>query len=305
MAKNVLATKAVLASLNVSLWTARKYDRGVTERVHADYHADADAGRYNKLLVAKEAINELVLVRSRAQNFHLKVTQPWSDVSSGGARILATANYMKHTELRKDKAEYEALADKFALGYPEMVKEAKNRLNGMFNKADYPDVSVIRSKFAFELSYLPCPDPSDFRVSLSKEIMEEMQSDLESRMQGTLDAAMRDARDRCLKVVGHMADKLKNYKPAIKGKNAEGKTVTVDEAEGVFHSSLVQNVRDLAELLPAFNLTGDAKFAKIINRIETQLCELDADELKTNEKERKYVAASAASILKDVEKFMA
>jgi hypothetical protein len=288
---NVLATKAVLANLNISLWTARKYDRKVTDKVNKDYHAEEDAGRYNKLLIAKDAIAELTNTAANARLYHHKVTQPWSE--SGGPRLLATANYMKHTELRKEKQKYESLADKFALAYPAMIEDAKKRLNSMFNADDYPDPSVVREKFRFDLNYLPCPDASDFRVSLSSEIMEEMKSDLEAQMKSAVEIGLKDARDRIIHTVGNMAEKLKAYQPE---KGIHGNP---------FRDSLVENVRELVDLLPTFNLTNDKNLTKIIHRMETQLCEVDAKELRGNEAERKNVAKQAASILAEVEKFMA
>jgi len=290
---NVLATKAVLASLNISLWTARKYDKKISEDTNQRHNAEKDAGRYNKLLIAKNRVDTMLKKAVNTRAFHYEITQPWLDA---GPRLLATANYMKHADaIRKDKMEFDALADQFALDYPAMVEEAKKRLNGMFDANDYPSPASIRSRFSFDIKYLPCPDSSDFRVSLSKEIMEEMKSDVETRLQDALENAMRDARDRVIKIVGHMAEKLTAYKPGAEG----------IRAEGTFHDSLVQNVRDLADLLPSFNLTGDKKFTKIIDRITKQLCEVEAKELRENEAERLNVAKQAASILAEVEKFMA
>jgi hypothetical protein len=41
---------------------------------------------------------------------------------------------------------------------------------------------------------------------------------------------------------------------------------------------LVDNVRELARLLPAFNLTGDPILANISERINAELCTYDADD---------------------------
>ena len=51
-----LSRKAVLVSVNISQWTARKLDREVTDEVNASHGAQKDAGRYNKLLLEKEAL---------------------------------------------------------------------------------------------------------------------------------------------------------------------------------------------------------------------------------------------------------
>ncbi len=289
---NVLATKAVLANLNISLWAARKFDKKVTDKTHEAFNASSDAGRYNKMLIAKEALAELNKVAGSARRHHYALTLPWI---TNGPCLLPTEHFDKHTKLREDMKLFHELADKFAAAYPSMIQEAKKRLNGMFCEADYPSPDKIRSKFEFDIKYFPCPDSGDFRVTLSDEVMETMKSDLEMRMSGAVDNAMQSTRDRIVDVVSHMAEKLKGYKPPTE----------TDRASNTFHDSLVDNVRDLAEMLPAFNLTSDPKMTKIIDRIRSQLCAVDADELRDNEHERQYVAKAAASILKDVSNFMA
>jgi hypothetical protein len=49
---SLLSQKAVLASLSISQWSARKLDKKVTEEIHPRNHAEPHAGRYNKLLIA-------------------------------------------------------------------------------------------------------------------------------------------------------------------------------------------------------------------------------------------------------------
>ena len=38
-------TRALFVWLTIGTWSARKYDRKITEKVNADFHASADAGR--------------------------------------------------------------------------------------------------------------------------------------------------------------------------------------------------------------------------------------------------------------------
>ena len=45
---------------SLSMWTARKFDKKVTGKVIEDHGASKDAGRWNKLLIAQDAIKKLV-----------------------------------------------------------------------------------------------------------------------------------------------------------------------------------------------------------------------------------------------------
>lgn len=70
-----LAEKALLVTLNISQWSARKYDRKVTEEVN-DTHQAKDAGRFNKLLIDKTHLDEIQKIVNEARHFH--ATKPHS-----------------------------------------------------------------------------------------------------------------------------------------------------------------------------------------------------------------------------------
>jgi len=79
-----LNEKAMLVKLSVSQWTARKYDKKVSQEINDQYSAH-DAGRYNKVLIAQEEIKKISKVASQARSFHYFNTLPWDD---NGSRIL-------------------------------------------------------------------------------------------------------------------------------------------------------------------------------------------------------------------------
>jgi hypothetical protein len=72
----LLSQKAVLASLSISQWAARKLDKRATEEIHARNHADPLAGRYNKLLIARESLQKVQHAANEARTFHYAMTQP-------------------------------------------------------------------------------------------------------------------------------------------------------------------------------------------------------------------------------------
>jgi hypothetical protein len=104
---------------------------------------------------------------------------------------------------------------------------------------------------------------------------------------------MRHTAKQIINMVGHMSEKLKEYKTGGDGKRK------------FFLNSLVDNVRELAELLPAFNLTEDPKLTEIIARIQRELCAEDAGELRTNDAARESVQKSADEIVAAVSQFLA
>ena len=285
---NILASKAVLASLNVTGWSARRFDRKVTDETNKAHGAKENAGRYNKSLIDKRHLDPLTKIGGAARISLYGMTQPWMDE---GPRILPSALVVQYAEvMRKAKQDYEQAVEIFVRGYPAMIEEAKVRLNGMFELADYPAQDVIRSRFTFDHKLLPIPDAEDFRVSVSKQYLEEMRADIEERLNATLNTAMLDTKQRIVTVVSAMAERLRAY---------------TGGREGSFKDSLVGNIRDLVAVLPAFNITNDPQLTKIIERIESSLCVEEPETLRTKPRVRKNVAAEAETILMQVQAFMA
>jgi hypothetical protein len=303
MKQNPLANKAVLTSLTIGGWSARAYDKKVTAETNRRHNANDDAGRYNKLLIAKEAIAEINRVTSAARAAHYSLTQPWYD---DGSRVLPTVLYDEYSKTARGfRVEYEAAVKKFAEGYPQMIEDAKSRLNGMFNAEDYPDPSEMSlykwkvnptGRFMFDVKIFPCPDSTDFRVDLAQEHADDIRADIEARMKDALEHAMEEPIYRIMTVCGAMVDRLTVYKPAKAG---SGK-----RAEGTFRDSLVDNIRDLVKLLPAFNLTDNKVLTDLTVRMERELCRNDADVLRENADVRNETKKAAKAILAEAEQMM-
>jgi hypothetical protein len=277
-----LSRKAVLVSVNISQWTARKLDKRVTDETNRKYNAGDNAGRYNKRLLAAEHLAELGSLIAKARHLHYKMTRPWAD---DGPRVLANLLFAKFSdEFRVLKRDFAAAADKFAREYPSFVEQRKKELNGMFNAADYPSAKQIRSKFNLDLTVLPFPDADDFRADLDEDTVADIKRELTETSKHVVSKAMECTAQQIIETVGHMATKLKEYKTGEPGAH-------------IFRDSLVNNVRELAELLPAFNLTDDPKLQKITKRIASELCAEDAATLRANDDVRKSVQKSADEIV--------
>jgi hypothetical protein len=288
-----LARKAVLVSVNISQWTARKLDKRVTDEVNREHGAAGNAGRYNKLLIEAERLAKITSLVSSARALHYGMTRPWADE---GPRILPNALFVKFSdEFRKLKREFEQAANEFADGYPRFVEERKHALNGLYNESDYPDVSEIRAKFKLEMTILPFPDAADFRSDLDEDTVDDIRREIAETSSRVVDDAMRHTAEQIIGVVGHVGTKLKEYNAGAKG---NGK-------RSFFLDSLIDNVRDLVDLLPAFNLTEDPKLTQIIARIQKELCAEDAGELRKNDAARESVQKSADEIVAAVSQFLA
>lgn len=282
---SVLASRAVLARPSISQWTARKFDKTATAETIRNNGAATDAGRFNKSLLARGALADISAAVTAARTFHYAHTLPWTD---DGARILPNALYLAYAdEMRKRRHDFETAVDAFVRDYPAFIDAARGRLGSMFNAEDYPEASEIRKRFAFSIGIDPIPTGADFRVEIGDNIRE----DVERRVMEATTAAMRDALARVAEVVKTMAEKLAGYRPAADGR----------PAEGVFRDSLVQNVRDLAAVLPAFNLTDSPDFARVAAAV-AEICKPDADAFRDDDVLRKEVADKAAALAAEADR---
>lgn len=287
-----LARKATLCLVSTSCWTARKLDKKVTQETNTRYHAAETAGRFNKLIIAADATKELTDVITEARTLFYKYTLPWADE---GPRVLPNANYSKFAdEFRPLQRKFDAAADRFARRYPDYVEDSKVLLNGMWRKEDYPSPQAIRGKFRLAMQILPFPDSNDFRADIDDETFADMKAEIEASSSAT--TALGNVAERITEVVGHMAAKLAEYK----GKDHVKKP---GEKRSFFTDSLVENVRELADLLPSFNLTNDPKLTAIAKRIANELCVEEAEVLRDNQNVRASVQVSAEEIVSQVEKF--
>lgn len=287
-----LTERAMLASLTIRTWSARKHDKRVTRDVASREHAAQDAGRYNKRLMPREALKFLGSQASSARTEHYKRTLPWMD---DGARILSAAGYFDYANaIRSLKDDFERAADDFASRYPDFVKAAQTELGNMFDPNDYPDANVIRSKFAIELHTFPMPDPNDFRVSLPSEELELVRADIETQVRNSILSGQREVYGRISEAMTHMVTKLRAYQP-----DADDL-----KARGIFRDSLVENVKELATLLPSLNITNDPALRVLAEELKA-VAAFPAETLRNSDSARLSTADEAQAILDKVTAFLA
>ena len=283
-----LTSKAMLVRLTIKQWSARKHDRKASNEIADKYGAERDMGRYNKALLAKEALAEISSLAGAMRNNHYSQTLPWLDE---GYRILPAANYFEYQKRQQDhRVKFESAIAKFQASYTAYVTDAQRRLNGMFDPADYPAESEIAGRFGVDAAVVPMPDRDDFRVDLGAEEEARIRNDIEARVGAATKAAMSELWQRLYDAASHMAERLRAY---------------TGTREGSFRDSLVENLREIVDLVPRLNVTGDARLAEMAQRLADTCCAVDAQTLRDIPQHREIVARSAEAILADMQEFLA
>lgn len=283
-----IADRAMLVGVNIRMLSITKTDKKITEEVARTHNSDVSMGRYAKTLIAKDSVETLRKLQTEIRQEHYRLTLPWAE---DGSRILTSEGYFKYAEYMRDaQSRWEPAVDAFVAQWDAFVADAKVKLNGLFNEADYPEAEQVRRKFEFRWSVKPVPVSQDFRVVLGDAETARIKADIEQGLQVTVQDAMKDVWTRMKGVVGKMAERLRAYNPN-------------EPSTAPFRDSLVDNIKELVAILPSLNLTQDPTIAEFTKQMEA-LTQYDAQTLRDNMFQREDVAARAESILSSMSAFV-
>jgi hypothetical protein len=277
-----LSDRALLVQLSISQWTARKYDKKVTQDVASSHGVTTAAGRYNKVLLPMNDLLDRVhkkstLIRTKFYDN----TLPWG---IEGTMMLPSANYLNFvTEFRKEKGEWQYLVNDFVSHYTQLKMDAQRLLNGMYNDADYPSEDEILNKFKMDMAIFPVP-ASDFRVSIASDELARIQQDVEARVKDAQQQAMKEVWTRLYDRVKNMAEKLADPK-------------------AIFRDTLVDNLREQCDMLTRLNFTDDPNLEALRSEVESNLLK-HPDALRNDPDLRRDKAAEAKAIMDKMSSFM-
>lgn len=279
-----LNDRALLVQLNVSQWTARKYDKKATQQVaDANSTKGPEAGRYNKsLLPMNDSLKAVHQKTTEIRKAYYENTLPWG---IEGTQLLPTANYLSFmTEFRREKGEWQALVEEFMLNYDVLRSKARGFLAGLYNDNDYPTVGEVSHKFSIDMAVFPVPN-ADFRVSISSDELTRIQSDVETRVREAGAVAMKEVWERLFHHVEHIAERLAD--PAA-----------------IFRDSMLESTEATCSLLTKLNVLDDPNLERMRAEVEAKLTGHHPDSLRNDPDKRRETAATAQDIMARMSVFM-
>lgn len=300
-----LSSKAMLATLNISVWSAKKYDRKISKEIADKRGAKETVGRYNKRLGPEEypLLAEIRSLASELREYFNHHTLAWE---SEATRVLPSSKYFEvNQHLEELMEKFFQKADEFSepLNWERYLDLAREALPGdLFKEEDYPKQCEIRKKFGVRFKIAPLPASTDFRVQWSREIAESAKAELEGKLREEYEAdakaiyaeSMADIYRRVHKCVTDMAEKL----------NA----MELDEATGKvlhpFRNTVTQPLTELVEVLPSLNVMEDPGLAAMGEMLKETLLAHTPEQLRDNYVSRKNTAAAADEIAKQMSAFL-
>ncbi len=243
--------RAVLVSLNISIWDARTKDAALGHELARAKNADDACVRvWKSLLPGCETLGKLGSLRSQARRFHYENTFPWQH---RGVGLLPVKNISPYTAREQElqerfngvlpalKEEYESLQDRVCA-----------KLGDAYKATDYPPSGSIIERCRFEIIVSPMPEGG---IALPEELGEEERRAIERSARESLESAhleaRKDLRKRLYDVVSDMEEKL--------GKPKDLRLASIKHLESML------------ALLGRLNMDEDEEFEKLRKDAEARL----------------------------------
>lgn len=276
-----ISSSAMLVDLGISVWTARKLDKKVSQEVDQAKSTKTRAGNYHKNLLAGSAkLENIGKIASAVRNWHYLQTSPWSD---SGTRLLPATLFMNYkTTLTQYEQQFNDAVDDFLKEYDVLVSQAAFQLGDLFNREDYPEVNKIRTKFGFNYFFSPVPESGDFRVDIGEQGMNELRERYEGAYKTRIETSMKDVWDRVYTALEHISHKL---------------TPTESGGKQKLYDSMLENAQELTGLLKHLNITGDSKLDALRMDMEKVLFSVDMEDLRESDAMRDHTKNQVDNLL--------
>ena len=284
-----LATSAVLVNAEVSVWSATKQDRVISNEVTTAKKADHSAGRYVKNLLADDPTHKQLLnYRQTVYNWLRRNTYDWN----GSLRLLPVINLPKFkAEFHQHEKSYFELRDAFLDRYPTIVSNMAFKQGDMFDRSEYPSVDQIKDKFRIRLYVSEVP-MSDYRCAIADDLAEDLKLTYQKQINDEI----------VPQVMGEIASQFMEVMESIShccgvDEISSSSTGEVKTKKRKIYEGTIEKARALCETFREFNLTNDAEMAQMSESLKNVLNGVDADDIRESDAVRESVKSEVDSIL--------
>lgn len=281
-----ISSSSILAELNISVWTANKLDKRITNDVLvANGATNLDAGQFRKNLMSGTTLRkDIADFAASCRLWHNTTTLPWAD---RGARLLPTSLFLDYkAEANKRKARFDHMVQHFLLEYPKLQAQAQQHLGALYDPNDYPSAEEVASKFGFRMVFTPLPEAGDFRLDVANEELDILKKQYDAALNERLQDAMQSQWDKLHDMLTRMSEKL--VEPEGDDKRR-------------WHDTFITNAHELCAMLGHLNITKDPKLDEAKRKLEQAMHGVDIDDIKEDELVRENVKSKLDAILKDYE----
>tara|TARA_R110002126_G_scaffold219164_1_gene364715 strand:+ start:210 stop:1151 length:942 start_codon:yes stop_codon:yes gene_type:complete len=286
-----LATSSMLVSVDVSIWTATKQDRGISEEVTTMKNAESGTGKFTKNLFAKNP---------KHKNKHHRIVKlqqlinKWAKEST--YRWNKTQNLLPTVDLEKFKAEYEKYESEFTTAvedflenYQTLVSDEKFKQGDMFDENDYPSIEVLRQKFKMRLYVAEVPS-HDFRCQVSQDTADDLRVEYQQQANDIVNKVLTQQKVRIVDFLSRLSSNIDEDEKVDKNGNTIYKKKPIKR-------KLVNEIRDWVKTTKDFNPSNDSNLSNVANDIEKVMSGVSTDLLRDSDSTRAEVKQGIDDIL--------
>jgi len=278
-------TQALLVSLSFGLCRqSRQLPREaakVEESNNAQHGVVRVSSFYFQQVNGKETIDALANLKSHMGEWrkeHMRLTRPWDQ---GNTRLLPAALIQQYLDMKSTfEQAMPPKVDEFLSVYPDWAVTAPIRMGSLYRAEDFPTLEQVREDISWNTAMIPLPTGEQWqRISLiSADLAADMQRSTNEQIARAVEEARRQTWTDVLAPIQHIVDTLSKDKPRI-------------------FSSLIGNLTSVLDLVPAFNLSGDAELNQLAAEARTTLAGIDPEDLREDPDVRRQTLQNAQEIL--------
>lgn len=275
-----LTNRALLVSLQVSQWSARRMDKEETEELAQRHGTSKENASVTKRLLASPALKAVHDKTNAVRWAYYRNSLPWG---MEGVNVISTMGYLDFCKMMGEHmTDWRRLVQLFLAEYPYVRDNAQSILGTMWKEEDYPTPEVVARKFSIDCKFTPIAETGDWRVEMADDELDRLRKKTEADIAENIGIATTAAWEKVREVVEDSIKALSKPSPT-------------------FREGLIENARKMCRTMTLLNITADPALESIRSAIEGSLCKQTFDELRADP----TVRGAVNDRLKDIQAKMA
>ena len=270
--------RAMLVQLTMGGFSGRRTARDIAREAAESHGADESALEASLRLIPASELKGIEQASRACREYFDKKTLPWQ---RRGASLLPCKLYFDFSSALGSLLQArQAEVDCFMIRYEHNAVAWVHRLNGLAQGHILPTADIVRDRFEATVQFWPFPSGGDFRVDLEEDELAKLRESADMAANLRVEEAVKDAVNRLRQVVQRYAQNL--------GRTETGRARRLTE-------SMEIDLREIVDIIPAFNLNGNPELDAITEEC-SKLLNSPIDTLREDEGERSRVQAEAERI---------
>lgn len=282
-----LYENAILIRTNIRMWSGKTKDLELSAITAAQNNASTDAVESYTAALEKFDRKPIEVVANEARNWLADNTNFWDT----GVRLVATNDYERvRTKLDGLRISFYEELNRFLARRDDLAVKAKSRLGILFK--GFPEREELAKKYEFSIRTEAIARTDDIRLRhVDTAAIQEIEKHMMEMHAQKLTEVNKNLLIRIQTVLSNFAEAMgRTYK--LKG----GEEVTR------WSDTIITNIFELLDVVPALNISNDAQVNAIAKRIGDEMRTFQADTLRKDKGVREQAQSKARDLMAEVRK---